>query len=132
MSAEIAYLDSSAFVKTAIDEAESEALGGFLEEWPTRLSSALLRVEAVRASARRGPQAVASTMRRMTDIVLMPIDQETLELAATLQPVSLRSLDAIHLATAQLLGSDLGVFITYDARLAEGARALGMQVAAPS
>jgi predicted nucleic acid-binding protein len=63
---------------------------------------------------------------------MTPIDWFVLRRASTLKPAALRTLDAIHLATAETLGASVGIFVTYDARLAEGARALGMRVAAPA
>jgi predicted nucleic acid-binding protein len=60
------------------------------------------------------------------------MDRQVLDQAATLAPGSvLRSLDAIHLATAQLLGSELRSIVTYDARMAQAASGLGLSVAAP-
>jgi hypothetical protein len=132
MSADAAYLDSSAFVKTALAEPETDALQRFLAAWPRLTSSVLLRIESLRAISRSDPSALGRARFRLEEIMLLPLNPAVVEAAATVAPAALRSLDAIHLATAQLLGSDLGVFITYDARLAEGARALGMQVAAPA
>ena len=64
--------------------------------------------------------------------MLMPITDIVLNDAALIGPEVLRSLDAIHLASAQQLGSDLGVVITYDRRMAEAARLMGYEVAAPA
>lgn len=60
------------------------------------------------------------------------IDDDILDVAARIEPVSVRSLDAIHLATAVRLGSDLEALVTYDARMIDGAQALGLKVASPS
>jgi len=65
-------------------------------------------------------------------VVLIAIENPILEAAASVGPQTLRSLDAIHLATAQELGDDLGVLITYDRRLAEAAAELGLPVASPA
>jgi len=64
--------------------------------------------------------------------VLIDVDDRILDTAALLEPAALRSLDAIHLATAQLLGADLGVIVTYDERMAAGARALGFIAESPT
>jgi uncharacterized protein len=132
MSAETAYLDSSAFVKLAAEETESAALKQYLAAWPRAASSALLHVEALRAAMRAGREAVAGTRRALRDLILMEIDNAVLEEAALVGPRMLRSLDAIHLATARMLGPDLGVIVTYDRRLAEAAGELGLPVAAPA
>ena len=68
----------------------------------------------------------------MTGIALISVSRRVLDGAAELLPVELRSLDAIHLATAQLLGDDLARLITYDARMAEAARGLGWTVVSPA
>ncbi|HLQ34378.1 MAG TPA: type II toxin-antitoxin system VapC family toxin [Chloroflexota bacterium] len=131
MSAESAYLDSSAFVKLIGPEPESRALEGYLRAWPDAVSSALLRVEALRAAAKWGSVTVLSTRERLEDVVLVAIDNLILELASSIGPQFLRSLDAIHLATAMQLGDDLGVIVTYDQRLARAAAELGLPVASP-
>lgn len=128
---DIAYLDLSAFVKLVVRETETAALRRFLKRWPRRASSALVRAEAVRAVRRAGAEAVARTLTLLRRMHLVALDDEMLERAGLLDPVTLRTLDAIHLATALSLQGDLGVVITYDERMAEGARALGLRVAVP-
>jgi hypothetical protein len=89
-------------------------------------------VEVVRASRRVGETAA----RRASDVVgrvtLVELDGEVLELAAVLEPVTLRTLDAIHLATALSLGDELGAFCAYDARLLEVASSAGLEVLTPT
>lgn len=68
----------------------------------------------------------------MDGLALLPLDDAVVDLAASLKPTGLRSLDALHLATALSVGADLGVLLTYDERLAEAAEAEGLPVAAPS
>jgi hypothetical protein len=131
MSGRTAYLDTSAFVKLVIREPESGALLRSLRQWPWRTSSALLRTEALRAVGRQGQGAAAATRRLLAGLHLIAVDEAVLDRAGELQPWGLRSLDAVHLATALSLGSDLEVVVTYDARLAEGARALGLEVVSP-
>jgi predicted nucleic acid-binding protein len=132
MSAETAYLDSSAFVKLATQEAESAALETYLHEWQRWSSSTLLRTEALRALGRLGPAAIAGARFHLRRVVLVEVDDVILEQAGTVGPPQLRSLDAIHLATARLLGDALGVIITYDRRLAAAAAQLGLPTAAPA
>ena len=130
-SGRVAYLDSSAFVKLVVPETESSALRRWLRSWPTRASSTLLRVEAVRAVAPTGPKAIQVARLQMSRLHLIELTRSLLDLAATL-PGPLRSLDSIHLAAAQSLGGDLGVVVTYDQRLAHAAAGIGMTVESPA
>ena len=128
------YIDSSALVKLVQHEAESEALRRYLRAYAgdQRVASELVRVEVVRSVLHGGPAAVAHARRQLARLYLMVMDRQVLDQAATLAPGSLlRSLDAIHLATAQLLGSDLRSIVTYDTLMAQAATGLGLSVAAP-
>jgi predicted nucleic acid-binding protein len=125
-----AYLDTSAFVKTVVDEPESERLAGWLPAWPDRVSSALLRTEAVRAVRPYGGAAVERAREKIEELELLHVDHAILDAAADLS-VEVRSLDAIHLASALALGPDLGVIVTYDARMARAASELGIEAIAP-
>lgn len=131
-SAEATYLDSSALVKLVNVEPESETLREFLAGRSRQMSCSLARVEVVRAAARRGAEFVARAREVIESLELIRLDDELLDRAAELQPVTLRSLDAIHLAAAQTLGAALSEVITYDQRMATAARGLGLQVVAPS
>lgn len=126
----VAYLDSSAFVKTIIREPESERLLAWLADWPERASCALLRTEAVRAVRPAGEQAITRARSILTTIPLVRLDDRLLDAAAELRP-RLRSLDAIHISAAQSLGVELGVVVTYDLRMRHAAEELGLPVAAP-
>lgn len=79
----------------------------------------------------RGPDALAATRQALRTIDLIAIADGILDSAASLDPRVLRTLDAIHLATATLLGDDLAMIVTYDARMADGARLLGLPVLSP-
>lgn len=87
--------------------------------------------EAVRACRRLGEDVAADAEASLCNVALIPIDEAVLLAARRLDPTGLRTLDAIHLATAASLGSDLGALFTYDARLAEAARDAGIEVQAP-
>jgi len=126
----LAYLDSSAFVKTIVEEPESRRLASWLPDWPRRASSELLRAEAVRAVRPHGPETVQRARDELAGVELVPVDRMLLDAAADLD-VEVRSLDAIHLATALALGRDLGVLVTYDERMTRAARELAIEVAAP-
>jgi predicted nucleic acid-binding protein len=126
------YLDSSAFVKLAVEESETAALRQFLADRAMRhVSSALLRTEALRAVRDLGPGALASVREALRRVDLVAIDDRILEAAGNLEPRALRTLDAIHLATAMAMGDDLDAIVTYDDRMVEAAGLLGLLVAAP-
>jgi predicted nucleic acid-binding protein len=132
MNGRVAYLDSSAFVKLVVIEPESAALRMALARWPERASATLLRTEAVRALRRSGNGARVGAARRLFRALrLVRIDEPLLDRAGDLDPLQLRSLDAIHLAAAMAIGPDLGVVFTYDDRLRDAAQAAGLMVAAP-
>lgn len=118
-------------MKLPLRAAGHEALRGELRRWDGFVSSALLAVEAVRACARYSPSYAERAREGLAGVSLLPVDDAVLELAAAIGPPALRSLDAVHLSTAIGLADDLGVVLTYDARLAEAARALALPVAAP-
>ncbi len=124
------YLDSSAIVKLIVDEAESEVLRSTAERWERRATSALSRVEVARALRRLGVQAARGRQALLT-ISLLAITDDILDAASGLDPFALRSLDAIHLASAVSFGDDLSLFVSYDGRLLGAAAAAGMPVLAP-
>jgi hypothetical protein len=132
MSAERAtYLDSSAIVKLAVREPESAALRAYLRRRRPFITSALARVEVHRALLPAGDPAVRRGLSVLRRIEMIRISAAVLETAGALQPAELRSLDALHLATALCLGEDLGRIVAYDDRLADAARAAGLAVVAP-
>jgi uncharacterized protein len=128
------YLDSAAIVKLAHAEPESQALRDWLAErsdtgW---VSSVLAEVESFRALARHAPQAIIRLHPVLDLIDLMDLDTATRTLAQTISPASVRSLDAIHLATALRIRGKLVSFVTYDKRLADAATIAGLTVDAPA
>ena len=126
------YLDSSAFVKLAVMEPETNALRAFLlERDGPRVSSSLLRTESLRAVRLLGSEALAAVREGLRRVDLVAMDDRILDAAGTLDPRVLRTLDAIHLATALTVGDDLGAIVTYDERMADGARSLGLPTVAP-
>lgn len=127
----VAYLDASAFVKLVKDEPESAALDAALEAWPRKSSSALLEVEGPRAARRTNPLAYDAARALIGGMELVEIDADIRRAAAALEDPGLRSLDAIHLATALSLGDRCGAFFAYDERLIAAARAHGLGVTVP-
>jgi len=125
------YLDSSAIVKLAIREPESVALRRYLRTRRPLVSSALARTEVLRALLPAGEEAVSRGRDVLQRLDLVRVNDRILSAAGLLLPSELRSLDAIHLATAQQLGSDLKVLVTYDARMAAAARQLGYRIVQP-
>jgi predicted nucleic acid-binding protein len=126
MSAErITHLDSSAIVKLVEVAPESAALRTSLRRRRPYVSSALARAEVTRALLPRGLEAVRRGQEVLSRIDLLRINDRVLNLAGELQPNSLRTLDAIHLASARLFGASLGRIVTYDQRMAGAARSLG-------
>ena len=129
------YLDTSAAMKLAIAEAESEALRIFVAPATDGfVSSALLAVELRRAALRSNDPALAlaAVAKVIPAIRLVRIDDDILGHAGILLPPSLRSLDAIHLATALSLGPAVETMICYDIRLAAAATAAGIDVQSPN
>lgn len=127
---ERAYVDSSALVKLVGHERESVALRGRIADLDL-VSSALARVEVVRAVRRSGVTPGNDPGEVLSRTSLVGIDDEVLDLAGRLDPGGLRSLDAIHLATAILVAEDLDLFVTYDRQLAAAAERAGFPVEAP-
>lgn len=126
----LAYLDSSAYSKLVLEQSGHGELRRELAEWGDYVSSALLGVEATRACARYGQSYAVEARSWLEGVALLPMDDPVLEEAASLEPPALRSLDALHLATALSIRDDLGAFFTYDKCLAEAAEVHGLPVAA--
>jgi predicted nucleic acid-binding protein len=126
------YLDSSAIVKLVVAEAESADLRAHLRRRRPLVSSALARAEVLRAVLPAGEVALSRGRDVLRRLDLVRINDRVLEAAGILQPAQLRSLDAIHLATALLLGDDLSQLITYDERMADAAGQVGIKIIAPA
>jgi hypothetical protein len=127
----VAYADSSALVKLIIAEAESGAVHRWFTEAPRIATSRIGVVETIRASSRRDHDA-AQRDRVLEEVEIIDLDAEIANAAAALHPPLLRTLDAIHLATALALGPDLDAFVTYDDRMADAARSHGLPVVRPA
>ena len=128
----VIYLDSSAIVKLVIDEPESAALQQFLDRRKPLASSALARAEVSRAVLAFGPAALAAAQEVLGRIDLLRVNNRILELASTLKPNSLRTLDAIHLASALSLEDSLADFVCYDRRLSQAAAHQGWAIQNPT
>jgi hypothetical protein len=125
------YLDSSALVKLVVQEPETTALRRYLRRRRPLVSSAVARTEVVRAVLLEGGAALAQARDVLSSVDLIRVNDRVLDAAGVMQPTDVRSLDAIHLATAQQLGRDLGCVVTYDGRMLDAAAALNLRTHAP-
>lgn len=116
-----------------LPEPERAALERVLARWPDRVSSVILAIECRRIVLRAGdpPGFRARLEEEINAVTLIQLDETVQRLAGSIGPRDLRSLDAIHLATALSCGDHPGAFITYDDRLAAAARTLKLNVLQP-
>lgn len=136
----VSYFDSSALIKRSVQEAESDAveaaLGRYLAENAVVVSSSLAWVEVSRALRSRldGGSYEEDEIRNAIDDALSGVAErlitgDVISLARRVAPSRLRSLDAIHLATAILL--DVDEVVAYDDRLIDACRTNGLATASP-
>lgn len=116
-------------MKLVLREPEEGVLRAEMSKWDSYVSSSLLSVEAIRACSRHRSEYAQDAREWLFDLALLPLDDSVLDQATSLEPATLRSLDALHLATALSIRDDLGAFFTYDQRLAEAAESHGLPVA---
>lgn len=128
---DVAYLDASALVKSVLEEDETQSLRQALGGYSRHASSLIVVVEVLRGIAQRDPSKEPLARRVLGSLVLMGLSTRVLVTAATLDPPALRSLDALHVASAMRLGRSLGAFVSYDERQLEAAAALGLPTASP-
>ncbi len=127
------YLDSSALVKLALTEAETPGLIGWLTDRAglPLVSSIIHRTEVPRAVWRADPSALPRSYRQVRGVQKIALTTDVLDLAATLPPPRMRSIDAIHLASALSVRRDLSAFVAYDTRLLAAARDAGLPTISP-
>lgn len=128
----VTYLDSSAIVKLVVNETESAALRQFLDERNPLVSSALARAEVSRAILALGSPTQDAAQQVLGRIDLLRVTNRILNIAGALRPDSLRTLDAIHLASALSLDDSLAHFVCYDRRLSQAASEQGWSVKSPA
>ncbi|TAK70020.1 MAG: PIN domain-containing protein [Actinomycetota bacterium] len=126
------YLDTSALTKLVVAEAESAPLLAWLRADREPVTCDLARTELIRAVRRSAPERILQARAVLDSLTLIDVTTAVFEQASRLDPLTLRSLDAIHLAAALDLGDDLDSIVTYDDRLAEAASFHGITVTAPS
>lgn len=128
------YVDTSALLKLVKgEETGGPALRAYLSSFgsPHLVSSTLLAVEARRGILRNCPEALPRVDLLLSDVELLEMSAAIVESASRLPDPMLRSLDAIHLATALLLREELTAVLTYDDRLASAATSHGLTVESP-
>ena len=128
MTDRLAYLDTSAYVKLPLEEAGHEELRQEFSRWDGYVSSMLLGAEAIRACARKSSRGAQDARLWLESVALLPLDDSVLDIATSLSPPTLRTLDALHVATALSVRDELGAFFTFDRRLAEAAAVHGLPV----
>jgi predicted nucleic acid-binding protein len=132
----VIYIDTSALTKLLIAERETPELQAWLatqsDQGESAATSALGRVELMRVVARYGEPGQSERARYLLDgLDILPLTEPVIALAETVGPSTLRSLDAIHLASAAQIEQELTAFVTYDHRLLEGCREVGLATASP-
>lgn len=126
------YFDTSAAAKLVLDEIESDGLEAWMIASDSRyVTSDLTRTELMRATRRFAPDRMIEARQVLEVFDLLTVSTAVCERAGLIDPVLMRSLDAIHLASALELGDDLDGIVTYDDRLAEAATAHGILAIAP-
>ena len=129
----VIYLDTSALAKLVVEEAESADLAAWLDARPDTplVTSTLTQVELLRAARRRDGSTVPRAIALLAELALIPLDDPVLDAAVLQDPAELRTLDALHTASAALLGAELDALVTYDERMAVAATAVGIPVVPP-
>ena len=127
----LAYVDASAIVKLVVAEAESMAFLRWFVEADRVTTSTVGLIETRRAAARRAHEA-AHREYILSEFEVLALSEDVAARSAAAEPPSLRALDAIHLASALALGPELDAFVTYDDRLADAARRVGLPVVRPA
>jgi uncharacterized protein len=129
----LVYLDTSAFVKLVIPEPETAALVTALTSTSLLVASEILEIEALRATRRAtGEDGAGAARAQLAGVRLLPLTAQIRRRACELAPPTLRSLDAIHIATALDLGERLACIYAYDTRMATAANEAGLRVCAPT
>lgn len=127
----VAYLDTSAIAKLVLDEPGSWAMRRWFVE-AERVTSSRIGVIETRRAANREVHDQAHLDDVIHSLEVIELDGAIAGAAQTIGPPSLRTLDAIHLASALALGPELDAFVTYDDRLADAARGVGLPVVRPA
>ena len=125
------YVDSSALVKLVLPEAESSSMIEFAAKFDTLVTSAIGAIEFRRAVKRHYAQQLWAVERVLAEMTILELSHEVRRTAELLEPTILRTLEAIHLASALVIREELEAFVAYDERLLEAARLAGIPTASP-
>ncbi len=135
------YLDASALVKLLVDEIESGDLDAHMSASPLPGATSLIGVaETAIATARQGMTALAARATNRGGWLLLPgyaiygldVTAEIAQSAAAIgSSFGLRTLDAIHVATAHAIRGSLTEIVTYDKTMVAACSALGLRVVSP-
>jgi len=127
----LAYADASALVKLILPESDSAAMHRWYVEAERLITSRAGIIETERATRRRAYDEDQKNLI-LRDVEILEVDADIGRVAASIEPPTVRTLDAIHLASALALGPELEAFVTYDDRLADAARNVGLPVVRPA
>ena len=127
----LAYMDTSAIAKLILDEPGSAEMARWYIESERIVTSRVGIVEMRRVAARHAHD-VAHLEVVLRSVETLELDAPVARAAAAVGPAALRTLDAIHLASAIALLPEIDAFVTYDDRLADAARGLGLPVVRPA
>lgn len=128
---DVVYIDSSALLKRVFREPGSKELRQHLLRWPARVASKLAVVEVTGRTRIIDPEGMARAEAVLRSTDLIAVDDGVIDRARHLHHPGLRTLDAIHVATALLLGRRLHHVVTYDRRMADASTAFGLEVVSP-
>jgi predicted nucleic acid-binding protein len=124
------YIDSSAILKLILDESERKSLVKFLKS--PSVTSRVSRVEVKRTVNRLAPEHLELAFSELEKLDYFPISTSVLNVAESFdQSITLRTLDAIQVATALYLGESIEGLISYDAQMLKNAKKLGLKVVSP-
>ncbi len=125
------YLDTSALARVLLRQPDTSLIEAEIDRFDGHFASRLLRTELRRVALRHDLLEFVDPL--LTEVSLMPIDESILVAAETIRPATIKTLDAIHLATIERLAGlgSIDAVLTYDARLAEAVRERGLEVVAP-
>ena len=127
----LVYVDTSAISKLFIAETETRALRKFLGE--NLVTSGISRLEVKRAIDRNPVLLEKAGIQVLDNFQFTEPDQTVFAIAESFRSMPyLRSLDAIHLATAIYINPMISQFVTYDKQLARAAELMGFEVAVPA
>lgn len=125
------YLDSSAILKLIFQEDESDALVRAIKD--RCVTSSISRIEVIRIVQRTNPEGLSFAKAELSKLILVPINEAVIRIAESFAGLAtLRSLDAIHVASALLVQNSIDGLITYDLQMARNAKELGLVVHSPA